>query len=100
MEDLDAGRRPPDANPASVGIVYLVSAFPDTERDKLENANNRIRQYFQDTRVVPVLLPGILMPADLSSHTAAAENAVSSFVAAVQLSSGQGRLPDQAAASV
>lgn len=99
VEDLSAGRRPPDANPASVGVVYLVSAFPSTEREKSEDAINRIRQHFLDARVVPVLLPGILMATDLSLHTATAESAVSSFVAAVELCIGQGPPPTAARGS-
>ena len=85
MEDLDAGERSPDANPASVGVVYLVSAFPSVERDKSQNAIDQIQKHFSNARVIAVFLPGVLIPTDLSLQAAVAGNGVSSFEAAVQL---------------
>ncbi len=99
MEDLDARERPPDATPASIGVVYLVSAFPSVERDKSQNAIDRIRQHFSSGRVVAVFLPGVLIPADLSLHAAVAENGVSSFEAAVQLCLGRDGPPTAARSS-
>ena len=89
MEDLDAPERPPDANPAAVGVVYLVSAFPSVERDKSQSAIDKIQALFANSRVVAVFLPGVLIPSDLSLHAALAENGVSSFEAAVQLCLGR-----------
>ena len=77
--------RSPDANPASVGVVYLVSAFPSVERDKSQNAIDQIQKHFSNARVVAVFLPGVLIPTDLSLQAAVAGNGVSSFEAAVQL---------------
>jgi len=78
MEDLAAaGERPPDADPASVGVVYLVSAFPSLERDKSQDAIDRIQQHFPKRRVIAVFLPGVLMPSDLSMHANIAGNGVS-----------------------
>jgi predicted PurR-regulated permease PerM len=99
MEDLDARERPPDAKPASIGVVYLVSAFPSAERDKSQIAIDRIRQRFPNGRVVAVFLPGVLIPADLSLHAAVAENGVSSFEAAIQLCLGQDGAPTSARSS-
>ena len=93
FEDLDAGERPPDANPASIGVIYLVSAFPSPERDRTQDVIDRIQQRFPNGRVVPVFLPGALIPTDLSSQAGAAENGVSSFEAAVQLCRGQDSPP-------
>jgi predicted PurR-regulated permease PerM len=42
--DLDAGSRPPDANPDAIAIVYLVSAFPSAEREHTEKTIEQIRQ--------------------------------------------------------
>jgi hypothetical protein len=99
MDDLDAGERPPEANPASIGVVYLVSAFPSLERDKAQNAIARIQQNFSNARVVAVFLPGVLIPTDLSLHAAVVENGVSSFEAAVHLCLGQDHPPTPARSS-
>jgi len=99
MDDLDAGERPPEANPASIGVVYLVSAFPSPERDNAQDAIARIQQNFSNARVVAVFLPGILIPTDLSLHAAVVENGVSSFEAAVHLCLGQDHPPTPAGSS-
>ena len=83
MDDFDAGSRPPDANPAAIAIVYLVSAFPSAERDHSEQAADRVRQHLPSTRVVSLFLPGVA----LSPHVANADYAVSSFVEAVRVPS-------------
>jgi predicted PurR-regulated permease PerM len=93
MGDVDAGERPPDANPASVGIVYLVSAFPSLERDKSQDAIADLQRHFPNCRVAAMFLPGVLVPTDLSLHTDVTENEVSSFEAAVQLCRVQKGLP-------
>ena len=87
MDDLDASERPPDAKPESIGVVYLVSAFPSSERDKSQGAIDRLQQRFPSGRVVSVFLPGILAPPDLSPM--AVENGVNSFEAAIQLCRGR-----------
>lgn len=96
LEDLDAQDRPPDANPASIGIVYLVSAFPSLERDKSQDVIDRIQRRFPSGRVVAVFLPGVLIPTDLSSQASLADSGVSSFEAAVQLCRGQDSSETQA----
>jgi predicted PurR-regulated permease PerM len=85
MSDVEAGNRPPDAKPESIGIVYLVSAFPSLERDNSQNAIDSIGHSFPGVRVVKVFLPGILVPADLSMPSDPLVNGVSSFEAATQL---------------
>jgi predicted PurR-regulated permease PerM len=89
VEDLDASERPPDAKPESIGAVYLVSAFPTSERDKSQSVIDRLQERYPSARVITVFLPGVLIPADLSSQAAAAENGVSSFEAAVHLCLGR-----------
>jgi hypothetical protein len=88
IDDLENPERPPDAKPESIGVVYLVSAFPSAERDKSQRTIERLQQRFPAARVVPVFLPGVLLPADLPSEAAVAENGVSSFEAAVNLCLG------------
>jgi hypothetical protein len=50
-----------------------------------------IRKRFPSVQIVAVFLPGILLPADLTLPIVAAENAVGSFQAAVQLCRGAPR---------
>lgn len=84
-EDLDDGPRPPGANPAAVAMVYLVSAFPGVEREKYEQTVERIRQHFPSARIVCVLLPGISIESDASARVGSADDAVGSFVEAVEM---------------
>ena len=85
MEDLDAGSRPPDANPAAIAIAYLVSAFPSAEREHSKQTADRLRQHLPGARVVSVSLPGLSIQPELSRHIGNGDYAVSSFVEAVQV---------------
>jgi predicted PurR-regulated permease PerM len=84
MEDLDAGSRPPDANPAAIAIAYLVSAFPSVEREHSAQAADRVRQHLPSARVVSVFLPGVSIQPE-SPRVGNADYAVDSFVEAVQV---------------
>jgi hypothetical protein len=86
LEDIDAGSRPPDADPAAVAIAYLVSAFPSLERERYEQTADRVRQQLPSARLVSVFLPGVSIRQELSAHPGTSDYAVSSFVEAVQVS--------------
>jgi predicted PurR-regulated permease PerM len=90
LADLDEKSRPPEADPAAIGAVYLVSAFPSEEREDCAGTSLRLAEYFPKARIVTVLLPGILLPADLSA-SAGPEGVVSSFVEALQVCLGPAR---------
>jgi hypothetical protein len=85
MPDLDAGSRPPDANPDAIAIAYLVSAFPSREREHPEKTIDRIRELLPKARIVSVFHPGISIQPDLTAHVGNVDGAVSSFVEAVQV---------------
>jgi predicted PurR-regulated permease PerM len=85
LEEFKSGTRPPDASPTAVGALYLVSAFPSEERAQAESIATRIRQQFPHAVLVPVFLPGVLLPADLSAQAGASIGGVSSFAEAVQM---------------
>jgi hypothetical protein len=85
MEDLDEGVRPPDANPAAIAIVYLVSAYPSAERERAEQTAGRLREIFPNVRVVAVFLPGMSIQPGLAPHIGNAHRTVSSFVEAAQV---------------
>ena len=85
MPDLDAGSRPPDANPAAIAIAYIVSAFPSAEREHPEKTIDRIREVLPKARIVSVFHPGISIQPDLTAQVGNVDGAVSSFVEAVQV---------------
>lgn len=85
MEDLAEGSRPPGANPAAIAIAYLVSAYPSAERERCEQTIDRLRQHLPGARVVTVLLPGISIESGVSTRIGTADDAVSSFVEAVEM---------------
>jgi hypothetical protein len=97
MGDFDAGSRPPDANPAAIAIVYLVSAFPSAAREHSEQAADRVRQHLTRARIVSLFLPGVALQSALSPQVANADYAVSSFVEAVRVPSvaAPGRAEEQ-----
>ena len=84
IEDLDTPA-PPGANPLSVAIVYLVSAFPGPQSANLDPLCERVRESFPAAFVVTV------SPAQLSAHSISpahsgkADYTVSSLVEATQV---------------
>src|SRR5262249_29983778 len=97
MDEFDAGSRPPDASPAAIAIVYLVSAFPSAEREHSEQAADRVRQHLPSARLVSLFLPGVAPQSALSPQVANTDYTVSSFVEAVQVPgvAAQGRGEEQ-----
>jgi hypothetical protein len=85
MEDFDAGSLPPEAIPAAIAIVYLVSDFSRAEHEHSEHAADRVRQYFPSASVVSLFLPVVALQSALSPHVANTDYAVSSFVEAVRV---------------
>jgi predicted PurR-regulated permease PerM len=86
LEDLDAGSRPPDADPAAVAIAYIVSAFPSVEREHCEQTAERVHQQLPSARMVSVFLPGVAIQPELAAPVGHTDYGVSSFVEAVQAS--------------
>jgi len=86
LEDLEAGLRPPDANPAAIAIAYLVSAFPSAERTHAEQTIERLRQHLLGARIVSAFLPGMSVQSEFSPPPVGkVDDAVNSFVQAVEL---------------
>ena len=56
--DLDAGL-PQGADPEGVSIVYLVSAFPNPERERADLISQQVHELFPRGLVVRVLCPGV-----------------------------------------
>ncbi len=85
MQDLEAGSRPPDANPTAVAVVYAVSAFPSAQREHSAQITGRLRQHLPTARVVSVLLPGMSIQPELPTQAGNVDREVSSFVEALEL---------------
>ncbi len=77
---------PPEAAPGSVSMVYLVSAFPSSERLRAESTAAEIRRRFPGAFLVTVLLPGLLLQAGPAADTIrGADKAAGSFSEALQI---------------
>jgi predicted PurR-regulated permease PerM len=85
MQELESGARPPGADPASIAIVYLVSAFPSAQRPLCERQWERLRQMFPGAAVMQVLLPGLSLQPALAAPLPNSDAVVTSFVQAVQI---------------
>jgi predicted PurR-regulated permease PerM len=88
LADIAPEAGPPDAKPGIVGAVYLVSAFPNAEREQAESVVERARQRFANARIISVLIPGILLPADLPANVGTADATVGSFAEAAEVCRG------------
>src|SRR5579862_3532389 len=86
LDDINSGTRPPDADPHTIAIAYLVSAFPSAEREQLAPIAERVRQEFTSARVVSVFLPGVSIQSEPEAEAGNADYVVTSFVEAVQTS--------------
>ena len=77
---------PPEAAPGSVSMVYLVSAFPSSERLRAESTAAEIRRRFPGAFLVTVFLPGLLLQAGPAADTIrSADKAAGSFSEALQI---------------
>lgn len=89
VADLAAESMPPSADPAAIAIAYVVSAFPNAQRERSGQAIDRVRQHLPTARVVSVLLPGISIQEEVGAWTGHHDHAVSSFVEAASYASRQ-----------
>jgi len=96
IEELDTPP-PPGANPLSVAIVYLVSAFPSAQSANLDPLCDRVRQSFPGAFVVTVLPAGLSAHSSSTADRGTADYIVSSLVEATQI--GSKRLHGRAEAS-
>jgi predicted PurR-regulated permease PerM len=82
LEELQ-GPIPPEANPASISAVYLVSAFPSEERQRGTQVVEEVRRRLPDVCVVTVFLPGVLLqPGSSVRSVNTADKSATSFAEA------------------
>lgn len=83
-EELDTGL-PEGANPDGVSIIYLVSAFPNAERERADALRHKAQAMFPNALVVTVFCPGITAPANVSANPDTSAVVASSLAQAMQL---------------
>jgi hypothetical protein len=84
LEDLRSP--PPQASPASISMVYLVSAYPTEARKSADSVAEQLRRRFPGACLVSVFLPGMLLqPASAIDTIRSADKAAASFGEAVQI---------------
>ncbi len=77
---------PPEARPGSVSMVYLVSAFPNAERQRADSTAAEIRRRFPGAFLVTVFLPGLLLQPESAIDTIrGADKAAGSFGEALRI---------------
>jgi predicted PurR-regulated permease PerM len=81
--DLDAGL-PQGADPEGVSIVYLLSAFPNPERERADPISQQVHELFPRGLVVRVLCPGVTGLPELAKRTGGADHVASSLVQAIE----------------
>ncbi len=82
--DLDAGL-PQGADPEGVSIVYLVSAFPNPDRERADPISQQVHELFPRGLVVRVLCPGVTGLPVLAKSAAGADHIASSLVQAIEI---------------
>ncbi|HMK87323.1 MAG TPA: AI-2E family transporter [Steroidobacteraceae bacterium] len=84
VEDLR--QPPPDASPASIFMVYLVSASPGKEREQAESVAEQVRHRLPNASLVTLFMPGLVLPAEPAIDTIrGADKAASSLEEALQI---------------
>ena len=76
---------PPGADPDGVSIVFMVSAFPSSQRERCEFLSHQARELFPRAQLVRVSCPGITAASGERSTNASAEPAMTSLEQAVEL---------------
>jgi predicted PurR-regulated permease PerM len=82
--DLDAGL-PQGADPEGVSIVYLLSAFPNPERERADPISQQVHELFPRGLVVRVLCPGVTGLPELAKSAGGADHVAGSLVQAVEI---------------
>ncbi len=81
----DLAGPPSGASPDSVGIVYLVSAFPSPEREHLADLAERLGQGLPNALLVSVLFPGMALQTQSPVRLPETHHTISSFGQALQI---------------
>ncbi|HVN45600.1 MAG TPA: AI-2E family transporter [Steroidobacteraceae bacterium] len=84
IADLDAGL-PPGATPDGTAIVYLVSAFPNPERERIDAISKQVHALFERALVVRVLCPGVTGLPQIGKASVGADHLAGSLVQAIEI---------------
>ena len=84
IADLEAGL-PPGASPDGTAIVYLVSAFPNPERERVDPVSKAVHELFSHALVVRVLCPGVTGLPQLAKSAGGDDHVAGSLVQAIEI---------------
>ena len=82
--DINVGL-PPGAEPNGVSIVYLVSAFPGSERDCADSLIKRVHEILPRAYLVRVFCPGVTAPSESGNSADNTEPTVNSLGQAIEI---------------
>jgi hypothetical protein len=85
--DADAGL-PAGADSEGTSIVYLVSAFPGTERERADSIGKQVRKLFPRAYLLRVFCPGVTVLPEIGESAGNAANMATSLVQAIQMCIG------------
>lgn len=74
---------PPGADPGSVSAVYLVSAFPSSERERADSLDRQVHEIFPSAQVLRLFCPGVTALPDASDgagHTGRISNSLAQAI--------------------
>lgn len=84
LGDLRGGL-PPGADPEGVSIFYLVSAFPNPEREHADSISTQVHAVFPYARVVRVFCPGVTALGERAESAGGIDQMASSLVQAIDI---------------
>jgi hypothetical protein len=76
---------PPGADSDGVSIVFLVSAFPNPERESARLINQQLHRLLPQANLVRVFCPGVTAEFELGNNTGNLEPAVNSLAEAIEI---------------
>ncbi len=82
--EIEAGL-PPGADPDGVAIVFLVSAFPSPERERVDSISQQLHTLLPQADLISVFCPGITVLSESRGSTDNNESAVSSLGQAIEI---------------
>lgn len=82
--DINLGL-PAGADPEGVSIVYLVSAFPSSERARTDSISKQVRELLPRAYVVRVFCPGVAAPSEPGNGAGNTEPTVNSLGQAIEI---------------
>jgi hypothetical protein len=82
--EMDAGL-PAGADPDGVAIVFLVSAFPSSERERADSISQQLHELLPQSSLIRVFCPGVTAPSESDNSADNTEPTVCSLGEAIKI---------------